>query len=139
MESVVKTALVYLFAGLLFGFGLLVSGMASPDKVLSFLSINEVWNPALLFVLGSAVPTHLVIYLWFRKRGRTLDGGQMPNPVPRPINLRLIIGAAVFGVGWGLVGLCPGPALTRVVFMDASLAMFLLMMFVGFELERRVP
>jgi uncharacterized membrane protein YedE/YeeE len=98
-----KSALSALGAGLLFGAGLLVSGMTEPARVRAFLDFAGAWNPSLAGVMGAAIAVHATA-LWLERR-------RIGAPVPRaPIERRTLLGAAVFGVGWGLAGYCPGPA-----------------------------
>ena len=106
-----KTASAFA-VGLLFGLGLLVSGMADPAKVLAFLDVTGRWDPSLALVMAGAVAVSATGYLVARRRGRPLLASGLEIPTRRDLDPRLIAGAAVFGIGWGLAGLCPGPALT---------------------------
>lgn len=131
--------LVYLLSGAVFGLGLSISGMIDPLKVKSFLAIgSEGWSPALIFVLGSAVLVYFVSFIFLRRRQRTLNGTRFEHPTPRPVDRKLILGSALFGIGWGIAGLCPGPALVHIAFLELNFAAFLLAMFAGFELQRRL-
>lgn len=131
--------LVYLFSGALFGLGLSISGMIDPLKVKSFLAVGSAgWSPALIFVLGSAVPIYFVSFIFLRRREKTLNGTKFGHPVVRPIDKKLILGSAIFGTGWGIAGICPGPALVHIAFLEVNFAAFILAMFVGFELQRRL-
>ncbi len=133
------TNFIYLISGLLFGLGLALSGMIDPKIIQGFLGVGFAdWNPALLFVLGSAVPIYGVAFMYLRRRRRSLNNRDFPVPATRPIDLRLVVGAAIFGLGWGLTGICPGPALVHLAFPDLGILSFLMMMFVGFYLERRL-
>jgi uncharacterized membrane protein YedE/YeeE len=98
------------FVGLVFGSGLLLSGMTDPGKVIGFLDVTGSWDPSLAMVMGGAVMVGLVAFAFARKRTTTLLGGAMHLPNREDIDPRLLIGALVFGVGWGLAGFCPGPA-----------------------------
>ncbi|WP_244808347.1 YeeE/YedE family protein [Caballeronia zhejiangensis] len=100
-----------LFSGLLFGVGLTVSGMANPANVLGFLDVAGRWNPSLAFVMGGAVAVSSTAFLHARRRKKSLLGSRMHIPAPTAVTLRLVLGSAVFGVGWGLAGFCPGTAL----------------------------
>lgn len=105
------TNLFALIAGLVFGIGLIVSGMANPAKVLGFLDIAGRWDPSLAFVMIGAITAGTVAFLIARQRGRTLFGHPILWPTAAGITPRLVLGSAVFGIGWGLAGFCPGPAL----------------------------
>jgi uncharacterized membrane protein YedE/YeeE len=105
------TAITALLAGLLFGIGLMVSGMANPAKVLGFLDLGGSWDPSLAFVMAGAIAIGSVAFLIARRRKRSLLGLPMQLPASTAVTLRLVLGSAAFGVGWGLAGFCPGPAL----------------------------
>lgn len=117
-------------SGLIFGVGLLASGMTNPAKVLGFLDLVGVWDPSLAFVMVGAIALAAVGFNVARKRTRSLLGLPMNLPTSRHIDRRLVIGSILFGVGWGLAGICPGPALVLlgsgifkgVVFVLAMLA-----------------
>ena len=103
-------------SGLLFGLGLIVSRMVDPAKVLGFLDIVGNWDPSLAFVMGGAVAVSALGYRLAKRRGRPVLAPRLEIPTRRDLDPRLIGGAALFGIGWGLVGLCPGPALTALTF-----------------------
>jgi uncharacterized membrane protein YedE/YeeE len=103
--------LVALLSGLLFGVGLMVSGMANPAKVLGFLDLAGRWDPSLAFVMAGAIAIGSVAFLLARRRATSLLGLPMQIPATRAVTARLVLGSAVFGVGWGIAGFCPGPAL----------------------------
>ena len=127
--------------GLVFGFGLLLSGMANPAKVLGFLDIAGAWDPSLALVMAAAVSVGLVAFTVAGRRTQSLLGEEMRLAPPGRINRRLLAGSAVFGVGWGLAGFCPGPALVGLGMGLAPVAVFVAAMLAGmagFEiLERR--
>jgi len=100
-----------LISGLLFGVGLMVSGMADPAKVLGFLDIVGRWDPSLAFVMAGAIAVGSIAFLFAKRRRKSLLGLPMQIPVNSSVTVRLVLGSAVFGVGWGLAGFCPGPAL----------------------------
>ena len=125
-----KTASAFA-VGLLFGLGLLVSGMANPAKVLAFLDVAGRWDPSLAFVMAGAVAISATGYLVARRRGRPLLASRLEIPTRRNLDPRLIAGAAVFGLGWGLAGLCPGPALTLLTVAPAQAVTFVVAMVVG--------
>ncbi|MHB9837992.1 DUF6691 family protein [Paraburkholderia terrae] len=103
--------LAALISGLLFGVGLMVSGMANPAKVLGFLDIAGRWDPSLAFVMAGAIAVGSIAFLFAKRRKKSLLGLPMQIPASTDVTLRLVLGSAVFGVGWGLAGFCPGPAL----------------------------
>ncbi|ACS43801.1 DUF6691 family protein [Methylorubrum extorquens] len=125
--------------GLLFGLGLLVSGMANPAKVLAFLDVAGQWDLSLAFVMAGAVAISAAGYLVARRRGRPLLASRLEIPTRRDLDPRLIAGAAVFGLGWGLAGLCPGPALTLLTVAPAQAVSFVVAMVAGMLLFRLVP
>lgn len=98
-------------AGLLFGIGLIVAGMANPAKVLGFLDIAGAWDPSLALVMGGAIGIGSVAFAAARRRSKSLLGSPMQWPTADGIDRRLVLGSLMFGIGWGLAGICPGPAL----------------------------
>ncbi len=118
-------------AGLVFGLGLLLSGMADPAKVLGFLDLAGAWDPSLMFVMGGAVGVAAVAFAFARRRTRSLLGEPIQLPAKAAIDRRLVLGALLFGAGWGLAGFCPGPALVALGVGEARAAVFVLAMFVG--------
>jgi len=100
-----------LLSGLTFGLGLIVSGMTNPAKVLGFLDIAGEWDPSLILVMGGAIFVGLIAFALAKKRGASFLGLPMQLPTARQFDRRLILGSLTFGVGWGLAGICPGPAL----------------------------
>ncbi|MDW8247084.1 MAG: YeeE/YedE family protein [Sandaracinaceae bacterium] len=98
-------------AGLLFGAGLVISGMTSPEKVRGFLDFTGKWDPTLIFVMGGAVGVHFFAYRFIRGKQSPLFARAFQVPTRRDIEPKLVIGAAIFGIGWGLGGYCPGPAI----------------------------
>lgn len=120
-----------LLAGLIFGFGLTISEMVNPAKVLAFLDLFGNWDPSLAFVMGSALIVTASGYrlVWMRERPVFADRFRIPDS--RQIDARLAVGAVLFGIGWGLVGLCPGPAITALSFGGTPILVFLGAMAVG--------
>jgi uncharacterized membrane protein YedE/YeeE len=133
-----KTASAFA-VGLLFGLGLLVSGMADPAKVLAFLDVTGRWDPSLALVMAGAVAVSTTGYFLARRRGRPLLASRLEIPTRRDLDPRLIAGAAVFGIGWGLAGLCPGPALTLLTVAPAQAVTFVVAMVVGMLAFRLLP
>ena len=103
--------MIALVAGLLFGAGLIVSGMANPAKVLGFLDLFGQWDPSLAFVMAGAIAVGVIAFFVARRRGRSWLGTPIQLPSATGVTARLVLGSAVFGIGWGLAGFCPGPAL----------------------------
>ncbi len=111
------------FIGLLFGLGLIISGMVNPAKVQNFLDLAGSWDPSLAFVMGGAIAIALPGYRWVRGRSQPLLSDKFQWPTSTSLDAKLIGGAALFGIGWGLGGLCPGPALT--VFSSGAMPILL--------------
>lgn len=124
------------FCGALFAIGLGVSGMTSPAKVIGFLDIFGQWDPSLLFVMGGAVGVNLVFYRLTIKRDRPIFETSFVIPSTEDIDKRLICGAALFGVGWGLSGYCPGPALVSTMAGWTSTLVFVAAMLAGMAFYR---
>jgi uncharacterized membrane protein YedE/YeeE len=120
--------------GLLFGAGLLLSGMTDPGKVIGFLDIFGAWDPSLALVMGGAVMIGLFAFAAAKKRTTTLLGGALHLPQGNDIDHRLIAGSLVFGVGWGLAGFCPGPALVSIGAGQPKAIIFVLAMLAGMGL-----
>lgn len=128
--------LVNLGIGLVFGAGLVVSGMSDPAKVLNFLDVTGQWDASLVLVLGGAVVVTFVGYRLAWSRGAPLTGGSFQLPQRTDIDARLIVGPVIFGVGWGIAGLCPGPALTSLSLAEPGVLVFVPAMFVGMWIAR---
>jgi hypothetical protein len=126
-----KFSLVSLISGLLFGAGLLLSGMANPEKVLGFLDIAGLWDPSLAFVMGGAILVGLVAFGFAKKQTVSVLGFEMKLPKTTAIDKRLIIGSIGFGIGWGLAGFCPGPALVAVGAGETKAIVFVVAMVAG--------
>ncbi len=122
---------VSLVCGVVFGVGLAISGMTNPAKVLAFLDFFGAWDPTLAFVMGGAVAVSAAGYVATRRRERAWFGEEFSIPTRRDLDFSLLGGAALFGVGWGLVGLCPGPALASLFRGSSELSSFVGAMLVG--------
>ena len=120
-----------LLAGTLFGLGLVISGMTDPANVIAFLDVTGAWDPRLAFVMGAAVAVAAPAFWWVQERQRTLTGEPAHLPGTRGIDRRLVLGALIFGVGWGLAGICPGPGLVAGALGSAPALMFVLAMLTG--------
>jgi len=134
-----SAALSALAAGILFGLGLAVSQMTNPAKVLAFLDIAGDWDPSLAFVMAGAVAVSFTAFRVAKTRHRPLFGDTFQLPTRRDIDLPLIAGSVLFGVGWGLVGLCPGPAITAIVSGQGKVILFLAAMLAGMLAFRFLP
>ena len=99
------------FAGFVFGLGLLLSGMTRPSKVIGFLDLAGSWDPSLMFVMAGGIAANLVLYRWAMTRSDAFLGEPLCVPAASPVDAKLVCGAGIFGVGWGLGGYCPGPAI----------------------------
>jgi uncharacterized membrane protein YedE/YeeE len=126
-----------LIAGMLFGAGLVIAGMTDPDKVLAFLTLNQYWDPTLIFVLGSAVVVTFIGYRLVGMRAAPLFDEEFHAPGSSLIDRRLLGGAAVFGLGWGVAGFCPGPALVGLMTLDPRAAVFLVAFVAGMLIYER--
>jgi hypothetical protein len=120
--------------GLLFGWGLLISGMTDPGKVLGFLDLAGAWDPSLAFVMGGAILVGVAGFAVAKKRTRSFLGAAMHLPTSRDIDRRLIIGSLTFGAGWGLAGFCPGPGLVTMGSGEPKAALFVAAMIGGMAL-----
>ena len=133
-----KSRVFYFAAGLLFASGLALSGMTHPAKVLAFLDVTGAWDPRLAFVMGGAVLVYFAADRWARRRRRPLFAAAFPPPPSSRIDARLLGGAAIFGVGWGLSGFCPGPAIVSVGAGVSAALWFVPAMLAGMALHRLV-
>jgi uncharacterized protein len=135
---VVKAIAIGFLAGVLFGAGLVLARMTDPRVVLAFLDVTgRGWDPSLLFVMAGAATTFGVLYGVARRRGAPLVGPSLRLPSERPLDRRLFVGTALFGIGWGLVGLCPGPSLVAAASGDRATLAFVAAMLVGIALGER--
>lgn len=125
-----------LIAGAIFGLGLAVSGMTDPDKVLNFLDVGGRWDPSLALVMGAALAVAVPGFAWLRRRGCTLDGSALPPPPSGGVDRRLLLGSVLFGIGWGLAGYCPGPALANLAHGSMEVVVFVVAMLAGSRLAR---
>lgn len=126
--------------GLIFGIGLILAGMTNPAKVIGFLDITGTWDPSLAFVMGGAILVAIVAFRFANKRTVNFLGGVMRMPTSDMIDKRLVIGSLLFGVGWGMAGFCPGPALTSMGTGNPKAVIFVIAMIAGmaiFELADR--
>lgn len=127
-----------LVSGMLFGLGLTLSGMSDPAKVLGFLNVTGAWVPDLIFVMGGAVVVTFALTPWVMRREAPLLASAFSLPGQQSLDRRLVGGAMLFGIGWGLSGYCPGPALVSLLYGYESTLIFCLAMFMGMALEGRL-
>jgi uncharacterized membrane protein YedE/YeeE len=132
--------LVQFAIGLVFGLGLIVSGMSNPAKVLNFLDVDGIpagtWDASLAFVMAGAVAVTFIGFSRVLKLARPVFAERFYVPTRQDVDLRIIVGPAIFGIGWGLAGFCPGPALTALGFGSTSAFIFVAAMFAGMVLAR---
>lgn len=129
---------IALLAGLLMSAGMAVSHMIDPNKVLGFLTLNSSWDPSLALVMGAALAVYASGYWWFTKRKAFATNADLQLPVTQSVDKPLVIGAALFGAGWGLVGYCPGPAIAALPSASIGTFSFVLAMLVGWFISYRV-
>ncbi|WP_067064946.1 DUF6691 family protein [Roseateles chitosanitabidus] len=127
--------LMSLLAGLVFGIGLIVSGMADPAKVLGFLDLAGAWDPSLAFVMAGAIAVGVIGFAVAKRRRQSLLGLPMQLPGAGPVDRKLVLGGLMFGIGWGLAGFCPGPALVALGMGSAKAIVFVIAMLAGMALH----
>ncbi len=135
-KSYRQQALVAFISGLIFAFGLAISGMTQPQKVIGFLQLGSGWDPSLIFVMIGAIFIHGISYRWIVGRPSPLLDHRWHIPRSKEINWSLAIGAALFGLGWGLGGFCPGPALVSFAAGQSKALYFVVAMLAGMGLQR---
>jgi uncharacterized membrane protein YedE/YeeE len=127
-----------LLSGILFGVGLAVSGMTRPEKVLGFLDVGGAWDASLAFVMAGAIAVHFFAYRLIRGRSAPLFAEKFGIPTRRDIDVKLLAGAALFGVGWGLGGYCPGPGLVSLAAGGKGALVFVASMLLGMSITARL-
>lgn len=132
-----RRLILTLLAGLLFGAGLALSGMTDPARVIGFLDVTDAWDATLLFVMGGAVLVFALGAYLLQRRGSGLDHVRLTPATSDPISARLLIGSAVFGIGWGLAGFCPGPSLANLAALRVPALVFVPMMALGMIFAQR--
>jgi uncharacterized protein len=125
-------------SGSLFGIGLVLSGMTRPEKVVGFLDVGGAWDPSLAFVMGGAIAVHLLAYRWARARKTPLFAARFGIPSRRDIDVKLLLGAGVFGVGWGMGGYCPGPGIVSLASGAAGPFVFVAAMLLGMLVSEKL-
>ena len=130
--------IVSLLCGIIFGIGLVISEMINPAKVLGFLNIFKEWDPSLALVMIGALFVSTPMFHLFKNKNKPVFASNFSIPTNKKLDNKLIIGSIFFGAGWGLIGLCPGPAITSIALFNMSSAIFVLAMFSGFYIASKV-
>lgn len=124
--------------GLLFSVGLSVSGMVNPNIVLGFLDIFGAWDPRLMFVMGGALLISVPSFIFIYKRKKSILGCEIPpRPLPK-IDIPLIIGSSIFGIGWGITGICPGPGIANIFLLNEKIFVFIAAMLTGMIISKYI-
>ncbi|KGJ95809.1 YeeE/YedE family protein [Thalassotalea sp. ND16A] len=131
--------LIALICGLVFGFGLTIAQMVNPNKVLNFLDLFGYWDASLAVVMGGGVITYIIGYqLFITKMKKPLLAEIFNLPTNAVIDKKLIIGSTIFGIGWGIAGICPGPAIANITAANEKILVFILLMVVGMLLAQKI-
>jgi uncharacterized membrane protein YedE/YeeE len=128
------SAIIALLVGIIFGVGLIIAEMTNPSKIIGFLTFGQNWDSSLLFVMASAVFFSFFAFNFIKQNNKTLLNLDFEIPKRTDVNLHLIAGAALFGIGWGMVGLCPAPAIVSLAFGNSQTLLFVISMLVGMYL-----
>jgi uncharacterized membrane protein YedE/YeeE len=132
------SAIISLLVGIIFGLGLIIAQMTNPSKIIGFLTFGENWDPSLLFVIASAVFISFFAFNFAKQKKQTLLHLDFEIPKRTDIDLSLIAGAALFGTGWGMVGLCPAPAIVSLAFGNSQTLLFIVSMLLGMYLFKLI-
>ena len=127
-----------LLSGIIFGVGLVISGMTNPEKVIGFLNITHNWDASLIFVMGGAIIITAPFFFLLRNRNESALGLSIKLPQDKDNDRKLIIGSSLFGIGWGLVGLCPGPAVSSLALFEPITVIFLIAMLIGIIVHKYI-
>jgi len=127
-----------LCSGILFGLGLSISEMVNPTVVLNFLDVFGQWDPSLIFVMGGALLTVAIGFRWIFIRQKPLFSEKFHLPTAKDIDKNLVVGSAIFGIGWGLAGYCPGPVIAGLAYLQFEPILFCFAMFIGFKISQLV-
>jgi len=130
--------IISFISGIIFGVGLSVSNMINPEKVLGFLDLFGQWDPSLIFVMMGAIIVSAPVFFLFRNKNKPLFADNFSIPTLKSIDKNLIIGSGTFGIGWGMVGFCPGPAISSLALLNTYSVLFVLSMLGGFLLTKLV-
>jgi uncharacterized membrane protein YedE/YeeE len=125
-------------SGALFAVGLVVSGMTRPEKVVGFLDVGGAWDPSLAFVMAGAIAVHAVVYRWVRGKGAPRFASKFHLPARRGLDFKLVLGAALFGMGWGVGGYCPGPGIVSLASGSAGSVTFVVAMLLGMVVTEKL-
>ena len=128
--------IISLLVGIIFGIGLILAQMTNPSKIISFLTFGENWDPSLLFVMASAVFISFFAFSFAKKKNKTLLNLDFEIPKRTDIDSSLIVGSALFGIGWGMIGFCPAPAIVSLAFGNSQTIMFVISMLAGMYLVK---
>jgi len=131
-------AIMMVVIGFIFGLGLIISGMTNPDKVINFLTYGNQWDPSLIIVMAVAMLIMMFTWLWVAKKEKPLISGTFNLSNLKNIDARLIIGSVLFGLGWGLSGICPGPGLVQLVSLKMEFLLFFAAVLGGMWLAKKV-
>ena len=131
-----NTKLASGIAGIIFGLGLTVSGMINPEKVLGFLNIFGAWDPSLILVMGGALLVTTPMFFLSKNKQKPMLCETFSLPTLTKVDSKLILGASIFGIGWGLIGLCPGPAIASLAMLNTHSLIFVGSMIAGFILQK---
>ncbi|MBP7844205.1 MAG: YeeE/YedE family protein [Proteobacteria bacterium] len=133
-----RSQYTYVFlSALMMGSGIAIAGFTNPDKILRFLDVSgPEWDPSLMWTMLFAVIVYALFYSWIKKRGMTFFATPYSPPHASKIGPRLLLGSIIFGLGWALSGLCPAPAIMRLVTLNMSSLIFVVAMFIGFKIAR---
>ncbi|HAL43300.1 MAG TPA: hypothetical protein DCQ72_00275 [Methylophilaceae bacterium] len=123
--------IISLLAGIIFGLGLIIAQMTNPSKIIGFLTLGENWDPSLLFVMASAVFISFFAFNFSKQKNKTILNLDFEIPKRTEIDLSLLVGAALFGIGWGIVGFCPAPAIVSIGFGNSQTLLFVISMLIG--------
>lgn len=130
------SSVISLLVGIIFAIGLIIAQMTNPSKIIGFLTFGENWDPSLLFVMASAVFISFFVFSLVKKKNRTLLNLDFEIPKRTDIDSSLLAGSALFGIGWGMVGFCPAPAIVSLAFGNSQTLLFVISMLVGMYLVK---
>ena len=127
-----------LLSGIIFGIGLVISGMTNPDKVIGFLSLTYNWDASLIFVMGGAIIVTAPVFFILKNKTSSSLGFEIQLPQKKDLDKKLLLGSSFFGIGWGLVGLCPGPAVSSIALFEPLTFIFLISMVTGILINKYI-